>query len=215
LSQLTAGASRVCIPLDDVCGDVDTLSVIASGRGDQMSTMEVHPHVTFDEFLLRERNADIKSELIGGLVYAMAGASQRHNDITVNLVVAIAPAARAAGCRARASDQLVRVDDINGKYPDFGVYCENETHDFYTTAPCLLAEVLSPSSHERDKVTKLAIYRSLPSLRAYLVIDPETSTVIAHLRDRRGSWASTTCGPGDVLGLPCPDMLLNISDVFL
>jgi hypothetical protein len=59
------------------------------------------------------------------------------------------------------------------------------------------------------------VYRSLPSLRAYLVIDPETSTVIAHLRDRRGSWASTTCRPGDVLALPCPDMLLNISDVFL
>ncbi len=180
-----------------------------------MSTMEVHPHVTFDEFLERERNAEVKSELIGGLVYAMAGASQRHNDITMNLSIAIAPAARAANCRARASDQLVRVDDINGKYPDFGVYCEAEAHDFYVTTPCLLAEVLSPSSHERDKVTKLAIYRSLPSLRAYLIIDPESSTILAHLRDRRGAWSSTLCRVGDLLALPCPDMLLTVADVFL
>jgi Uma2 family endonuclease len=179
-----------------------------------MSTMSVHPHVTFDEFLAVERDAEIKHELIGGLVYAMAGASQRHNDITMNLGVAIAPAARAAGCRGRASDQLVKVDDINGKYPDFGVYCDDEANDFYVTRPCLLVEVLSPTSHERDKVTKLAIYRSLPSLRAYLIVDPETSTILAHLRDKRDRWSTTTCGVGDWLQLPCPDMILEVATVF-
>lgn len=180
-----------------------------------MSTMAVYPHVTFDEFLAAELESELKHELIGGLVYAMAGASQRHNDLTMNLSIAIGPAARAAGCRARASDQLVRVDDINGKYPDFGVYCAAEAHDFYVTQPCLLAEVLSPTSHERDKVTKLAAYRSLPSLRAYLIVNPDERTVLAHLRDRGDRWSVTTCSEGDLLPLPCPDMLLSISDIFL
>ena len=180
-----------------------------------MSTMAVYPHVTFDEFLITERASEVKHELIGGLVYAMAGATQRHNDVTMNLAIAIAAAARAAGCRARSSDQLVRVDDVNGKYPDFGVYCEPESQDFYATRPCLLAEVLSPTSHERDKVTKLAIYRSIETLQAYLIVDPATRTVIAHLRDSRGRWSVTTCSEGDQLLLPCPDMLLSISDLFL
>jgi Uma2 family endonuclease len=180
-----------------------------------MSTMSVQPHVTFDEFLAREVEAETKSELIGGLIFAIAGATQRHNDVVMNLSIAIGPAALAAGCRARASDQLVKVDEINGKYPDFGVYCEPEPHDFYTRQPCLLAEVLSATSHERDKVTKLTVYRSIESLRAYLIIDPESSIIIAHMRDRRGKWATTTCGIGDLLQLPCPDMLLEVAGVFL
>jgi Uma2 family endonuclease len=181
----------------------------------EVSTMSVQPHLTFDEFLAAERESEVKHELIGGVVYAMAGASSRHNDVVMNLALAIGPAARAAGCRARASDQLVKVDDINGKYPDFGVYCDDEANDFYVTSPCLLVEVLSPTSHERDKVTKLTVYRSLPSLRAYLVVDPATSTIQAHLRSPSGRWSTTNCGLGDMLLLPCPDYYLNVDDVFL
>jgi Uma2 family endonuclease len=180
-----------------------------------MSMMSVFNHLTFDEYLALERDSETKHELIGGLVYAMAGASQRHNDVTTNMLVALAPAARAAGCRARASDQLVKVDDINGKYPDVGVYCDDEPDDFYVTRPCLLVEVLSPSSHERDKVTKLTVYRSLPSLKAYLIVDPVNSTILAHMRNPKGSWSTTTCGIDDWLHLPCPDMMLQVSEVFL
>jgi Uma2 family endonuclease len=179
-----------------------------------MSTMSMQPHLTFDDFLAMERESELKHELIGGLAYNMAGVSSRHDDIVVNLVLAIGAAARASGCRARAADQLVKVDDINAKYPDFGVYCEDEAHDFYVTKPCLLAEVLSPTSHERDKVAKLAAYRRLPTLNAYLIVDPETQTVMAHMRDRRGKWATNNCGLDDQLLLPCPEMMLQINDIF-
>ncbi len=180
-----------------------------------MSMTSAHPHLNFDEFLAVERESEMKHELIGGVAYAMAGASKRHNDVVMNLSVLIAPAARLAGCRARAADQLVKVDDLNGKYPDVGVYCEDEADDFFVTKPCLLVEVLSPSSHERDKVTKLTVYRRLSSLKAYLIVDPVTSTILAHVRDRRGAWSSTTYAVGDWLTLPCPDMMLQVSDVFL
>ncbi len=180
-----------------------------------MSTMSMQPHLTFSEFLAMEVESEVKHELIGGLVYNMAGASPRHNDIVMNLSIAIGQAARLSGCRARAADQMVKVDDINAKYPDFGVYCEEEGHGFYATQPCLLAEVLSPTSHERDKVTKLAAYRRLPSLKAYLIVDPETQIVMANMRDRRGKWATTNCTLGDQLMLPCPEMVLFISDLFV
>jgi Uma2 family endonuclease len=172
-----------------------------------MSTMSMQPHLTFDDFLAMERESELKHELIGGLVYNMAGASPRHNDIVANLMIAVGAAARASGCRARAADQLVKVDDINAKYPDFGV-------SFYVTQPCLLAEVLSPTSHERDKVTKLAAYRRLPTLKAYLIIDPATQTVMAHMRDHRGKWATNNGGLGDQLLLPCPEIMLQINDLF-
>jgi hypothetical protein len=64
-------------------------------------------------------------------------------------------------------------------------------------------------------VTKLMAYRSLPSLRAYLVVDPVTSTIQAHVRSPSGRWSTTSCGLGDMLLLPCPDYYLNVDDVFL
>jgi Uma2 family endonuclease len=179
-----------------------------------MSTMSTQPHLTFDDFLAMELESELKHELIGGLAYTMAGTGPRHNDIVMNIVIAIGAAARASGCRARAADQLVKVDDINAKYPDFGVYCEEEGDSFFVTKPCLLAEVLLPSSHERDKVTKLAAYRRLPTLKAYLIIEPETQTVMAHMRDPRGKWATNNCGLGDQLLLPCPEIMLQINDLF-
>ncbi len=179
-----------------------------------MSMMSMHPHLTFDDFLAIELDSEVKHELIGGLMYNMAGVSSRHNDIVANLAIAIGVAARSSGCRARVADQMVTVDDINAKYPDFGVYCEDEGDSFYVTQPCLLAEVLSPTSHERDKVTKLAAYRRLPSLKAYLIVDPETQTVMAHMRDHRGKWATNNCGLGDQLLLPCPEIMLQINDIF-
>jgi Uma2 family endonuclease len=100
-----------------------------------MSTMSMQPHLTFDDFLAMERESELKHELIGGLVYTMAGVSQRHNDIVMNIVIEMGAAARASGCRARAADQLVKVDDINAKYPDFGVYCEEEGDSFFVTKP--------------------------------------------------------------------------------
>jgi Uma2 family endonuclease len=180
-----------------------------------MSTMSVQPHVTFDEFLALEEAAEEKHELIGGIIYAMAGASRRHNEIVANLMLTIGPEARKHSCRGLAADQLVRVDDLNGKYPDFGVYCEPETHAIYASTPCLLAEVLSPSSHERDKILKLVVYKRIESLRAYLIVDPVSRSVLAHLRDDRGRWTALTCSETDVLTLPCPYMLLSISDLFV
>lgn len=180
-----------------------------------MSTMSIQPHVTFDEFLVLEQEADVKHELIGGIIYAMAGASIRQNEIVMNLSITIGPEARKHGCRALAADQLVRVDDMNGKYPDFGVYCLPESDTIYATTPSLLAEVLSPSSHERDKILKLSIYKRIESLRAYLVVDPVSRSVLAHLRDDRGRWSTLTCSETDVLTLPCPYMLLSISDLFI
>ena len=91
----------------------------------------------------------------------------------------------------------MKIDDINGKYPDFGVYCEPESHAVFATEPCMLAA-----------------YRRLGSLRAYLVVDPETQTVVAHMRNEAGRWTTTSSGEGDLLMLPCPEMMLSVSDLF-
>ena len=69
---------------------------------------------------------------------------------------------------------------------------------------CLLAEVLSPSSHERDKVTKLAAYKRLASLQAYLVVDPESRTISAHVRGSTGRWITTTYAEGGWMELRVP-----------
>jgi Uma2 family endonuclease len=171
--------------------------------------------VTWDEYVAFLKTSEIKYELIGGVMYAMASAGRAHNRVSAKLMLAIGPAAFAGGCEAVNADQLVRVGDTFGWLPDFGVYCNDHDGDgFFRTDPCLLAEVVSPSSHERDKVTKLSFYKAIASLQMYLVADPVTKTIIAHSRGTDDRWSTTTYGLGDSIRLPCPPMILDVESVF-
>lgn len=180
-----------------------------------MSTVPSSRDVTWEEYVSFLRSSDVKYELIGGVMYAMVSASRAHNRVSAKLMLAIGPSAFASGCEAVNADQLVRVGDTFGWLPDFGVYCQDDDGDgFFRTDPCLLAEVVSPSTHERDKVTKLGFYKSIESLQTYLILDPEAKTLTAHTRGDDNRWSTTTYVPGDSVRLPCPPMLLDVASVF-
>ena len=180
-----------------------------------MTSMPATRDVTWDEYVDLLKSSDIKYELIGGVMYAMASASRAHNRVSAKLMLTIGPAAFGHQCEAVNSDQLVRVGDTFGWLPDFGVYCNDDDGDgFFRTDPCLLAEVLSPSSHERDNVTKLGFYKAIPSLLTYMVLDPAERSLVVHSRGTDNRWATTTYGPGDMIRLPCPPMLLDVAAIF-
>src|ERR1044072_3066163 len=101
-----------------------------------------------EEYLAIERKAEYKSEYIDGVMYAMAGGSERHNIIVANLIISIGLQLRDRPCRVYPSDLKVRVP--NSKkffYPDVSAECGetkyDDEHKDIVLNPVLIVEVLS------------------------------------------------------------------------
>jgi len=147
-----------------------------SGQAEQPERFSV------DRYLTGERSAEVKSEYSDGLIWAMTGASNRHNLIATNALVAMAGLLRGTPCRVYNSDTKIRVCRLESTwfyYPDAAVICEpNPQADLYQDRPVLVLEVLSYSTRARDLDEKLNQYLSLPSLAYYLVLEQTTPRAV-------------------------------------
>lgn len=82
-------------------------------------------HLTIPEYLELEEKSPIKHEYINGQVYAMAGTTDVHNTIALNLALLIRNHLRGSDCRAYFADLKVRVEKRNCfYYPDIFVTCD-------------------------------------------------------------------------------------------
>src|SRR5438876_3042128 len=91
-----------------------------------------------------EEARSAKHEYVAGQVYALAGASERHNRIAMNIAAHLWTAARDGPCRVYGSDMRLRIDDDAVYYPDVQVICDpTDTQQMSTTSPCVVVEMLS------------------------------------------------------------------------
>ena len=126
--------------------------------------------MTPPEYLAYERDQSVRHELVDGYLYAMTGASDRHEEIALNLASALRVHLKNAPCRVYKGDLKIRVAD-DFFYPDVFVRCSDERGDpYFKTDPVLVAEVLSPGTQRYDRGDKRLAYLSLPSLREYVLI---------------------------------------------
>ena len=122
--------------------------------------MQRHPerHYSVDEYFAVEASSPIKHEYCTGEIFAMAGASVAHNDITANLVGALRLSLRGTGCRAFANDLRVLTPGGLYTYPDAVVICGRieltPVRPDTVTNPVLLAEVLSEATRDYDRGEK-------------------------------------------------------------
>ncbi len=132
-----------------------------------------------DEYLCGEQDSPIRHEYVAGQVYAMAGADEAHNRISLNMAFHLRARMRVTACEAFY-------------YPDVMLSCEpGDLKALYKTAPCLIAEVLSPSTEAIDRREKLIAYRTLPSLRHYLLVAQDRRWVEVYTREADGGWLHT------------------------
>lgn len=168
-----------------------------------------------DAYLTGEENSELRHEYIGGQIYAMTGASDRHGLIITNLIAFLRPQMRGSGCQVFANDMKVRLfiggDDIF-YYPDVLLSCDpNDREPYYRTHPCLIIEVLSNSTERIDRREKLLAYQTLPSLREYLLIAQNRREVQIHRRSQQ--WAAEIFTTGAV-PLNCLDCALPIAMIY-
>jgi Uma2 family endonuclease len=171
---------------------------------------------TLERFLELEREAVQKHEFVDGQMYAMAGASERHNLIVTNLLVALKLAARASKCRVMSSDMkiLVQAEPPISYYPDVVVICDETDNDPYIKRkPCLIVEVLSESTQRIDQNEKKINYQRLESLKAYLIVHQDQKRIDVHRRTSSSEWAVEQYEAGEIT-LENLNMVLKLEDVY-
>ena len=164
------------------------------------------------EYITLERDCPIRHEWVGGVLFAMTGSSGVHNRIAGRLAARLLPVAESHGCRPYASDMRLMTPNA-GYYPAVMVACGDQPDPYFETTPCLLVEVLSPTTRDVDQREKRAAYFAIESLKHYLVVHQDQPRIEHHWRTD-GDWQLEVVGPIDTITLICPSMSLSVSDLF-
>lgn len=142
------------------------------------------------DYLAGELVSPVKHEYLGGMVHAMAGASNAHNLIATNAIVGLGARLRGRVCRPFNSDTTIRVrlpTEIRFYYPDASVICRpNPQHDSFQDEPAAIFEVLSGATRRIDEGEKKAAYLSIPSLSVYALIEQDAPAVVVYRRTDQG-----------------------------
>ena len=173
------------------------------------------PFLTVEEYLELEEGSTVRHEYVEGALFALAGSSLRHNRIAGNIYRALAAAADGTTCEVYISDVRCRVGSVF-YYPDVMVACGDPDTDrqAYRTDPCLLVEVTSPSTASSDRREKLLVYRQIPTVRAYLIVDQDTRRVERHYRDADGVWQRADHLNDGVVPVACPEAELTLDGIY-
>ena len=173
--------------------------------------------MTVEEYFRFDERSPIKHEYVAGEVYAMAGATARHNLIAGTMFSLMIGAERDP-CRVFMSDMRVEVDRDRYYYPDVAVICTPIGElDVVARGPCVVVEVTSPGTARIDRGEKLDAYRRIPALRAYLVVDHRRRRVERHWRESpSGVWVrEEVVGQAEMpIRIPCLDVSLTLEEIY-
>jgi Uma2 family endonuclease len=172
--------------------------------------------LSVEEYLALEQATGLKHEYVLGQVYALAGASEDHNRIALNIAASLLPAARATGCRVVGSDQKLQPGNDLYYYPDVQVLCDPTDDDrLVKRRPCVIVEVSSEGTEATDRREKLLVYRGIASLLLYLIVAQDRREVTAHFRDAAGVWQTRQAVGMDSIEIGClRDHKLNLDAIY-
>ncbi len=177
--------------------------------------------MTEEAYLQRERRGKTKHEYYAGHCYAMAGASESHNLIAMNIAAFLHRHLRGRSCRAYPSDMRMKVvaTDLY-TYPDFTVVCgqslftDTKKRDTLTN-PTVLIEILSPSTERYDRGMKFQHYRTIETLREYILVAQNAYHIERFTRQANNEWVlSEAIGMDASLPIVSIEATLSLYDVY-
>lgn len=177
-------------------------------------------YFTPEEYLALERRAEYKNEYFDGEIFAMVGASRKHNLITTNITRELSQQLKATPCEVYSSDMRIRIPNANiytyadvtvaGGEPKF----EDAELDTLLN-PDLIVEVLSKSTASYDRRQKFAFYRTIESLTDYILVSQETLHVEQYAKQADGRWLlSDFRVPDDVVSLDSLRCALPLREIY-
>lgn len=168
------------------------------------------------EYLHGELSSEIRHEYVDGEVYAMAGAGEAHNLIAGNIFAKLRDFARGGPCRVFISDMKLHVQTWKAYYyPDILVTCDpTDNHSHFKERPSLVVEVLSPNTESTDRREKMLAYRTLSSLKEYVLVATDKRQVEIYRRDEHDEWQLAAVSPDGPLLLESVDASLTLDDIY-
>lgn len=149
-------------------------------------------YITPEDYLAAEVTSPIRHEYRDGEVFAMTGGTQRHSTAILNVASALKLRLRGSGCRVFAEGMKVRVEASNSYYyPDVVVTCaasDRQLESQSIAQPCLIVEVLSPSTARFDRTEKFADYRTISSVMEVVLVSTERALVEVFRRGAGDLW---------------------------
>lgn len=152
-----------------------------------------------------ERLSEIRHEYVGGKVYAMAGASDDHNRIAINIVSQLVERLRGKRCEPFGADMKLKMPGSEAfYYPDALIACDpSDSAAYFRERPMVVFEVLSPDTERTDQREKRFAYSLIPSLKVYVIVAQDKSELTILRRGKRGQWVGEVLsGRDSVLKLP-------------
>jgi Uma2 family endonuclease len=177
-----------------------------------MSTKKVSHHVSTETYLQNELLADIKHQLIDDEVYAMAGASENHNLLALNIASELKNQLKGTPCRTFMADMKVSVAD-DFYYPDVMVVCaaDNE-NEYYKKSPVIIVEVLSKTTRKFDQTSKRLRCQAIPTLEEYVLIEQDKGEIQVFSRNQ--NWQSLYYYLGDRITFQSLGITVSVEDIY-
>lgn len=175
--------------------------------------------ITYADYLDACARSPVKLEFHGGEIFAMTGGSIVHAHLAGNAYAALRRALAGKPCRPFNSELRIVIPLLGDAcYPDASVVCgplQTDPRDPNGVVnPAVLVEVLSPTTEMYDRGGKFELYRRLPSLRDYLLVNQDRNLVEHFARNDDGSWTFRACGDGETLRLTGADVELSVAEVY-
>ena len=182
-----------------------------------VAIQERFPRFTPAEYLDWEEQQEFRHEYIDGEAYAMSGGTVNHGRISANCILLIGSHLRGSSCLVQTSDVKVSIQESRDYvYPDVSVTCheQDRTATKFISHPCLIVEVLSPSTAAYDRGDKFTMYRRSPSLQDYMMVDANKIAIDMYHKNDLGRWEIVNYRTGDMVELASIDLIFPIERIF-
>jgi Uma2 family endonuclease len=175
---------------------------------------------TYADYVALELDSPTKHEFLDGEIYAMAGGSEDHSALAAEVLALLRIATGDGPCRTHTSDLRIYVETAGlATFPDGAVICgplEQHGPSPKATAlnPTVLLEVTSDSSEEYDTTEKVEYYRTIPSLRDYIIVSHRERRITVHSRSGRGDWGVRVAIAGGRVGVSSLGAELSVDEIY-
>jgi Uma2 family endonuclease len=173
-----------------------------------------------DEYLAFEKNTIEKHEFYKGEIFAMSGASPRHNVIFSNFFGELITKLKGGPCKPYGSDLRIYIPENSlFTYPDISVICgdiiPSELDVDSAIQPVILVEILSPSTRSYDRGDKFKLYRDIPTLREYILVDSESISIEVFRLNAGNHWElEEVKSLNEILTIHCLQLSISLNDIY-
>lgn len=184
-----------------------------------MTALPKNKKYTPEEYLALEEKAEYQSEYSDGEIIAMVGGSLNHARIISNLDRSFADKI-GKDCESVTTEVKIRVEDYRKfYYPGVFIFCGKP--NFYQkrndtiTNPVLIVEALSDTTEAKDRGEKMLAYRTLESLREYVLISQAKPIVEQFIKNSDGDWIhKATTGIKSYVTFESVAVIMNLEEIY-